>query len=102
MNEKFLLEWEEHFGKTEIKKKHDQSEDMNQTMHHQNILIKRKVDELEYGNWYLHDAYESVNVYSDQKKVELGHRDEKFKKMPHNVDELERFQLYEQVRSFSK
>lgn len=29
-------------------------------------------------------------------------KDEKFKKLPHNVDELERFQLYEQVRSFTK
>ena len=68
----------------------------------QNRMVKRKVQELEFENWYLHDAYESVNVYSDQKKVDLAMKDDKFKKLPHNVDELERFQLYEQVRSFSK
>jgi len=29
------------------------------------ILIKKKVNELENTIWYLHDAYEGVNVYSD-------------------------------------
>lgn len=66
MNEIFLNEWEDHFGKTEItKSKEVHSEDLSEAMHQQNVMIKRRVQELEFTDWYLHDAFDSVNVYSD-------------------------------------
>ena len=64
MNEKFLKEWEDHFGKTELGPS-DDNQDVNHAMFKQNLQIKRKVEELEYTSWHLYDAYESVNVYAD-------------------------------------
>jgi hypothetical protein len=29
------------------------------------LILKKKINEFECTQWYLHDAYESVNVYSN-------------------------------------
>lgn len=34
--------------------------------------IKKKINELECNQWFLHDAYESVNVYSNIDNYEMG------------------------------
>jgi hypothetical protein len=67
-----------------------------------------KIDELELSQWYLQDAQESANVYSNQRFQETSENLEQEqqrtsgKKVPQKVQELEMFQVYEQIRSTQK
>ena len=72
--------------------------DLSSMTSKEKIVIKKKINELESNFWYLHDAYESVNIYTDIKKAD-GLNGKAVKKTPQNVDELERYQIYEQIRS---
>ena len=60
--------------------------------------MKRRINEFESINWHLHDAHENVNVYSNINKVTQALK-EKQKKVPHDVGELERYQLFGQMKS---
>ena len=99
MNKKFRKEWQDHFGKVDLTHR-SESKVLNQSMHQHSKLILAKIDELESTPWILHDAQDKVNVYSDYCKID--NHPTQTKKVPHNSSELERFQLYEQMRSFSK
>jgi len=87
MNLTFKKEWTHNFGNNDSKLE-EKPEEIEK--------IKNIVKDLEAKQWYLLDAYDSTNVYSNQKK------NMKNKKIPHDASELERCQLYGQIYSLEK
>ena len=98
MNKEFIMEWEAKFGKPDLGAD-GKPVDLDRSMLEEKNRILRTLEELENCDWHFQEAVEGAVVFSDLKKVSKGGR--QAKKVPQNVDELEKFHIYEQIRSVS-
>lgn len=98
MNKKFIEEWETKFGKPDLGKD-GKPVDLDRSMLEEKNRILRALEELEGCDWHFQEAFEGAMIFSDLKKGGKGGR--QAKKVPQNVDELEKFHIYEQIRSVS-